>query len=662
MERGVAGVSNLIQYSLFTLAPTVLQLILVSFIFWQLNVPAVVVCLVVSSGLYVFLTVALTKWRIPQRKARNAAANDVTNRAVDSLINFETVKYFAAEHVEAKRYADLRDIQKGHDIEVATSLAILNVSQSLVVQIGLVSSLLFAAQAVIKGHMSTGDFVACQLYVLELFRPLTMLGTVWSILVNAATDCVEIDALLRVVPEVVDDPDNFGIISLPPTSDTDPRYSGLSVAFEKVSFSYGEGLPGIQDLTFSVKSGGSVALVGPSGSGKSTTGRLLCRLYESDGGSVKVGGVDVKRIEQKELRSVISVVAQETVLFNETIFFNVAYGRPGATREHVENACKKAQLHDKILSWPDGYETNVGERGLRLSGGEKQRLGIARALVRDPAILLLDEATSALDTTTERQIQGAFEAASKGRTTLTIAHRLSTIIDCDEILVLQEGSVIERGSHLDLLEQDDGIYRQMWYAQQQQQEKLEEAEKLKEEAEECCCVFDPNNKQPSSSSSYKSCRVQSKSSCGNENNNSSTNSNSSTNNILTISSSSSPSRSSSNYTTTSSLMPPLPLDSLSRSSSSSTNNTNSTHKQSPLLSPMVIPPSQQESLELSPIYSSEMPSSPPTIASPFIESPFVGARPSESDSDDFDMNMPPPPPITTNKHLVKPNKDRVEMI
>mmetsp|Transcript_5072 Transcript_5072/g.15758 ORF Transcript_5072/g.15758 Transcript_5072/m.15758 type:complete len:674 (-) Transcript_5072:149-2170(-) len=458
VQRGVLGAANVVNVCAFALAPTLLQLALVSVIFWRLKVPAIVLCLGGSAALYVAFTFSAAAKRVSVRRAQNAAANDVSNCVVESLANFETVKYFAAADLETERYKALRRVQRGYDVRASDSLAGLNCGQSLIIQLGLASSLLFAVRAVRAGDMSPGEFVACQLYVLELFRPLSMLGSNYSMLVGAATDCADLVELLATEPGVAD---ARGAPDVAPGA-----AAAVTVAFENVSFRYGPGLAGVFDLSFSVAAGQTVAFVGPSGSGKSTTARLTSRLYDVAAGAVRIGGVDVRDVTQASLRRLAAVVAQDTVLFNESVAFNIAYGLDGARSRdaRVVDAARRAQLHDRVDSWDDGYNTIVGERGLRLSGGEKQRLGIARALCRDPRVLILDEATSALDTTTERAIQDALTAASRGRTTLVIAHRLSTVVDADEVVVLVDGRVAERGTHVSLAH-GNGRYASMWRAQ-----------------------------------------------------------------------------------------------------------------------------------------------------------------------------------------------------
>ncbi|WP_305970589.1 MULTISPECIES: ABC transporter ATP-binding protein/permease [unclassified Mameliella] len=458
IERGVKGVEFLLRFLLFSIGPLMLELLLVAgvlfFLFdvWYL---AVVVGVV---ALYVAFTFKVTEWRVKLRREMNKQDTDANQKAIDSLLNFETVKYFGAEEREAARYDRAMQGYEQAAIKTATSLAMLNVGQSLIITSGLVAVMVMAAVGVQNGALTVGDFVMVNAYMIQITMPLNFLGTVYREIRQALVDMGEMFDLLEQPREVSDKP---GAPEL--------AVSGGVVEFDGVRFGYDPTRPILKGIDVAVGAGENVALVGPSGSGKSTIGRLLFRFYDVDGGAVCIDGQDLRDVTQDSLHAAIGVVPQDTVLFNDTIRYNIAYGRDGASDVEIVEAAKAAQIHSFIESLPEGYDTQVGERGLKLSGGEKQRVGIARTLLKDPPILLLDEATSALDTETEASIQDALRRAGEGRTVITIAHRLSTIADADRIVVLQEGEVVEQGTHDALLAQG-GRYAALWARQQASEE------------------------------------------------------------------------------------------------------------------------------------------------------------------------------------------------
>ncbi|WP_245216267.1 ABCB family ABC transporter ATP-binding protein/permease [Sagittula salina] len=454
IERGVKGVEFLLRFLLFSIGPLALELVLVGvvlawlFDIWYLVVVAVVV------GLYIWFTFKVTEWRVKLRRQMNEQDTDANQKAIDSLLNFETVKYFGAEAREAARYDRAMEGYQSAAIKTATSLAWLNFGQSFIITTGLIIVMVMAAVGVQNGALTVGDFVMVNAYMIQITMPLNFLGTVYREIRQALVDMAEMFDLLEQPEEVSDKPDAPAL-----------AVRGGAVNLENVTFGYDPARPILKGVSVNVAAGESVALVGPSGSGKSTIGRLLFRFYDVTGGAVKIDGQDVRDVTQVSLHQSIGVVPQDTVLFNDTIRYNIAYGRDGASQDEIVAAAKAAQIHDFILSLPEGYDTAVGERGLKLSGGEKQRVGIARTLLKNPPILLLDEATSALDTETEASIQEALKRAGEGRTVLTIAHRLSTIADADRIVVLENGLVVEEGTHDALLERG-GRYATLWYRQQ----------------------------------------------------------------------------------------------------------------------------------------------------------------------------------------------------
>ena len=466
IERGVKGVEFLVRYLLFNIGPLIIELVLVAVVLAVVFDVTYMLVLAVTVALYVWFTFTVTEWRVRIRRKMNAADTEANQRAIDSLLNFETVKYFGAEAWESERYDRAMARYEGAAIKTANSLAFLNFGQTVLIVAALVGVMVMAARGVQAGTMTVGDFVAVNAYMIQITIPLNFLGSVYREIRQALVDMGEMFGLLDRPAEIEDAPDARAL-----------RVTEGTVRFEDVRFGYDAARPILRGVSISVPGGERVAIVGPSGAGKSTIGRLLFRFYEVDGGRVTIDGQDVRGVTQQSLHDAIGVVPQDTVLFNDTLFYNIAYGRPGATEAEVVAAARAARLDAFVRQLPEGYETMVGERGLKLSGGEKQRVGIARTLLKDPPILLLDEATSALDTETEAAIQESLDAAGEGRTVLVIAHRLSTIQHADRIVVLEAGRVAEAGTHADLLARG-GRYADLWRKQS-----AEEAEETGEAAE-----------------------------------------------------------------------------------------------------------------------------------------------------------------------------------
>nr|WP_238393988.1 ABC transporter ATP-binding protein/permease [Rhodovulum sulfidophilum] len=454
MERGVKGVEFLLRFLLFSIAPLVLELAMVGVVFalafdlWYLAVVAAVITV------YVKFTFVVTDWRVKIRRRMNDQDTDANQKAIDSLLNFETVKYFGAEAREAERYDRAMEGYEEAAIKTSYSLALLNFGQALIITAGMIAVMVMAALGVQAGKLTVGDFVMVNAYMIQITMPLNFLGAVYREIRQSLIDMGDMFALLEQPAEVTDRP---GAAAL--------KVTGGAVEFRDVRFGYDPGRPILKGVSLSVPAGRKVAIVGPSGAGKSTIGRLLFRFYDVTGGAVAIDGQDLREVTQDSLHRAIGVVPQDTVLFNDTILYNIAYGRPGASPAEIEAAARAAKIHDFVTSLPKGYQTLVGERGLKLSGGEKQRVGIARTLLKNPPILLLDEATSALDSETEAGIQSELKAMGEGRTVIAIAHRLSTIVDADEIVVLEDGQVVERGTHEALLAHG-GRYAAMWQRQQ----------------------------------------------------------------------------------------------------------------------------------------------------------------------------------------------------
>ena len=459
IERGTRGVQSLISYSLYSIIPTLIEVTLV------LTLLAVKydIWFAIISGtalvLYITFTVLVTEWRTQFRKSMNELDSRAHSRAIDSLLNFETVKYFNNEDFEARRYDENLERYRKVAIKSQRTLSLLNAGQQSIIAIGLVAMLWRATQGVVDGSMTLGDLVMVNAFMIQLYIPLGFLGVLYREIKQSLTDLDKMFTLMEKEREIADAP---GAPAL-------QMQGAPTVRFENVAFAYEPARPILHQISFEIPSGKTVAVVGPSGSGKSTLARLLFRFYDvgagrSDG-RITINGQDIRSVTQASLRQAIGIVPQDTVLFNDTVEYNIAYGRPGATRAEVEDAARAARIHTFITSTPGGYDTMVGERGLKLSGGEKQRVAIARTLLKNPPILIFDEATSALDSANERAIQAELTAVAQNKTTLVIAHRLSTVVDAHEILVMDTGHIIERGTHLQLLSQG-GRYAQMWALQQ----------------------------------------------------------------------------------------------------------------------------------------------------------------------------------------------------
>ena len=454
MERGVKGVEFLLRFLLFSIGPLALELAMVGVILALVFDWRYLAAVAVTVAAYVAFTFTVTEWRVRIRREMIRQDNDAAQKSMDALLNFETVKYFGAERREADRYDGAMAGYVDAALRTSYSLAALNLGQAVIVTTGLVVVMVMAAMGVQSGQLTTGDFVMVNAYMIQITVPLNFLGTVYREIRQALVDMGQMFSLLEQPAEVSD------------AADARPLdVNRAEVEFDAVRFGYGDGREVLSDISFRVAPGDTLALVGPSGSGKSTIGRLLFRFYDVTGGAIRIDGQDLRAVTQQSLHAAIGVVPQDTVLFNDTIWYNIAYGRPDATEEEIVAAARAARIHDFVSGLPEGYDTQVGERGLRLSGGEKQRVGIARTLLKDPAILLLDEATSALDTGTEREIQSELRAMGQGRTVVVIAHRLSTVVDADEIAVIEDGRIVERGSHERLLA-SEGRYAQLWRRQE----------------------------------------------------------------------------------------------------------------------------------------------------------------------------------------------------
>ena len=453
IERGIKGVEFLLRFTLLSIGPLTIELLLISI--WLMVLFDVWYLLIVLGTVvaYTTFTFVVTEWRVKLRRQMNKEDTTANQKAIDSLLNFETVKYFNAEEREATRYDESMAGYQKAALKTSYSLAFLNSGQSFFISVGLAAVMILAALGVQRGDLTVGDFVMVNAYMVQITSPLGFLGTVYREIRQSLVDMAEMFNLLDQPSEVTDKPDAKEL-----------KVTRGEITLDDVRFSYDPEREVLKGVSLTISAGQTVAIVGPSGSGKSTISRLLFRFYDVSGGAIRIDGQDLRDVTQASLHAAIGVVPQDTVLFNDTIRYNIAYGRDGASEDEIVEAAKAAQIHDFILRLPDGYDTQVGERGLKLSGGEKQRVGIARTLLKNPPILMLDEATSALDTETERGIQEALVHAAQGRTVLTIAHRLSTIADADLIVVLQDGEIVERGTQNDLLAQD-GRYASLWRRQ-----------------------------------------------------------------------------------------------------------------------------------------------------------------------------------------------------
>lgn len=453
IERGSRSIRFLINFSLFNIAPTLLEILMVAGILFLKYDPWFGGITLATLLVYIFFTVLVTNWRLRFRRAMNETDARANARAVDSLLNYETVKFFNNEQYEADRLE--RDLRQAEEASVQSeiSLAWLNAGQAFIIAMGVTAMMGLAARGVSDGSMTIGDLVLVNAYLLQLFIPLNFLGTVYREIRNALTDMEKLFDLLHRRPEIEDAPDATAL-----------RVAAGEIRFNNVTFAYDPRRPILQGIDFSIPAGRKVAVVGASGAGKSTLSRLLFRFYDVTGGAILIDGQDVRRLTQRSLRAAIGMVPQDTVLFNDSLYHNIAYGNPAASREDVLAAARAAHLDAFIAQLPEGYDTVVGERGLKLSGGEKQRVAIARAILKNPPILVFDEATSSLDSATEQAIQEELTRVSRNRTTLVIAHRLSTVVDADEILVLDAGRIVERGRHAELMMQE-GRYAEMWRLQ-----------------------------------------------------------------------------------------------------------------------------------------------------------------------------------------------------
>ena len=455
IERGVRGIESLISYSLYSIIPTlievglVLTILAVKFDAWFAGIT------LLALALYIFFTVRITEWRTQFRKQANEFDSAAHTRAIDSLLNYETVKYFGNEMFEAGRYDESLERLRLARLKSQTTLSVLNTGQQLIIAAALVAMLWRATEGVVAGRMTLGDLVMINAFMIQLYIPLNFLGVLYREIKQSLTDLDKMFVLMDREREVADAP-GAQALALQGAPD---------VVFDRVSFAYESDRPILKDISFTIPAGKTVAVVGPSGSGKSTLARLMFRFYDVQQGFIRIAGQDIRQVTQSSVRKALGIVPQDTVLFNDSVAYNIAYGRPGASQAEIEGAARAARIHDFIASTPKGYQTSVGERGLKLSGGEKQRVAIARTLLKDPPILVFDEATSALDSANERAIQAELASVAENKTTLVIAHRLSTVVDAHEILVMEAGQIIERGNHAALLA-SQGRYASMWALQQ----------------------------------------------------------------------------------------------------------------------------------------------------------------------------------------------------
>jgi ATP-binding cassette subfamily B protein len=463
VERGQRGISTLVSFALFSILPTLVEITLVSAILIARYDWTFMAIAAGALAVYIAFTIAITEWRTHFRREMNELDSKANTRAIDSLLNYETVKYFGNEEWEAQRYDQSLQRWEKAAVKSQTSLSALNIGQSAIIAIAVTLIMWRATAGVVAGTMTIGDLVLVNGFMLQLYVPLNFLGVIYREIKQAMADMERLFNLINEHAEITDSPGARPLV---------PR--GAEVRFEHVDFFYEPARQILFDVSFTIPAGHNIAVVGPSGSGKSTLGRLLYRFYDVASGRILVDGQNLRDVQQRTLRAAIGIVPQDTMLFNDTIEYNIAYGRPGATKDEIVAAAKLAQIHDFIASLPNGYETQVGERGLKLSGGEKQRVAIARAILKQPAILIFDEATSALDSKSEKAIQAELKQIARNRTTLTIAHRLSTIVDSDVILVLERGRILERGTHVALLA-SSGVYARMWRLQQDEERTVTEA-------------------------------------------------------------------------------------------------------------------------------------------------------------------------------------------